>query len=120
VRADDVFHSHNSGSFYTGITGPYYAPGLQADPATNMLNLRGTLSLMGGASTSRAERLDLSLFVSNLFDAQPTLLKRNKGVDVSTLYYATHVQTSHGGPYRHLAVLSHCHGPATLRAMVAP
>ena len=89
VRADDVFHSHNGGSFYTGITGPYYAPGLQADPATNLLNLRGTLSLMRPALPSHSERLDLSLFVSNVFDAQPTLLKRNKGVDVSTLYYAT-------------------------------
>jgi iron complex outermembrane recepter protein len=89
VRADDVFRSHNGGPFYTGITGPYYAPGLQADPATNLLNLRGTLSLLHPAGASRAERLDLSVFVTNLFDAQPTLLKRNKGVDVSTLYYAT-------------------------------
>jgi iron complex outermembrane recepter protein len=89
VRADDVFHSHNNGPFYTGITGTYYAPGLQADPATNMLNLRGTLSLIHPAGASRAERLDLSVFVNNLLDAQPTLLKRNKGDDVSTLYYAT-------------------------------
>jgi outer membrane receptor protein involved in Fe transport len=89
LRADDVFHSHNSGSFYTGITGPYYAPGLQADPATNMLNLRGTLSLLRSVQASRSARLDVSLFLSNVFDAQPTLLKRNKGVDVSTLYYAT-------------------------------
>ena len=89
LRADDVFHSHNSGSFYTGITGPYYAPGLEADPATNLLNLRGTLSLIGPALASHAERLDISLFVSNVFDTQPTLLKRNKGADVSTLYYAT-------------------------------
>lgn len=84
-----MFHSHNSGSFYTGITGPYYAPGLEADPATNLLNLRGTLSLIGPALASHAERLDVSLFVSNVFDTQPTLLKRNKGADVSTLYYAT-------------------------------
>jgi len=89
LRADDVFHSHNNGPFYTGIPGTYYAPGLQADPATNMLNLRGTLSLTRPAGASRAERLELSVFVSNLFDAQPTLLKRNKGDDVSTLYYAT-------------------------------
>ena len=90
VRADDVFHSHNGGSFYTEITGPqYYAPGLQADPATNVLNLRGTLSLMRPALASHSERLDVSLFVSNVFDAQPMLLKRNKGADDSSLYYAT-------------------------------
>ena len=89
VRADDVFHSHNSGSFYTEIPGTYYAPGLQADPATNVLNLRGTLSLVSSVLTSHSERLDVSLFLSNVFDAQPTLLKRNKGADVSTLYYAT-------------------------------
>jgi hypothetical protein len=89
VRADDVFHSHNSGSFYTGIAGTYYAPGLEADPATNLLNLRGTLSLLRTALGSHAERLDVSLFVSNVLDAQPTLLKRNKGADTSSLYYAT-------------------------------
>jgi len=45
--------------------------------------------LLRPALAAPAERLDVSLFVSNLLDAQPTLLKRNKGVDVSTLYYAT-------------------------------
>lgn len=89
LRADDVFHSHNTGSFYTGIPGPYYAPGLEAEPATNLLNLRATVSLLRPALGAPAERLDVSLFVSNLLDAQPTLLKRNKGVDLSTLYYAT-------------------------------
>ena len=90
VRAEDAFHSHNSGPFYTGIPGtPYYAPGLEGDPSTNLLNLRATLSLKTADLATHAERLDLSCFVTNVLDAQPTLLKRNKGVDVSTLYYAT-------------------------------
>jgi outer membrane receptor protein involved in Fe transport len=81
VRAEDVFHSRNSGPFYTAIPGsPYYAPGLGSDPSTNLLNLRVTV---------RRERLEIATFLDNLFDAQPTLLKRNKGVDASNLYYAT-------------------------------
>jgi hypothetical protein len=90
LRAEDAFHSHNSGPFYTGIPAtPYYAPGLEGDPSTNLLNLRATLSLKIPALAPQAERIDLSLFVANVLDAQPTLLKRNKGVDVSALYYAT-------------------------------
>jgi hypothetical protein len=89
VRAEDAFHSHNSGPFYTGIPGtPYYAPGLEGDPSTNLLNLRATISLQT-PNRADAGSLDLSLFVTNVLDAQPALLKRNKGVDVSTLYYAT-------------------------------
>lgn len=81
VRAEDVFHSRNPGPFYTGIPGsPYFAPGLGSDPSTNLVNLR---------ATARLERLEIATFLDNVFDAQPTLLKRNKGVDVSNLYYAT-------------------------------
>ena len=89
VRAEDAYHSHNTGPFYTGIPGTYYAPGLEADPSTNLLNLRATFSLHSPDSAARASRLDLAVFVTNALDSQPTLLKRNKGVDVSTLYYAT-------------------------------
>ena len=90
LRAEDAFHSHNNGPFYTAIPGtPYYAPGLEGDPSTNLLNLRATLSLQIPDLAKGAERLDLSFFVANVLDAQPTLLKRNKGVDVSSLYYAT-------------------------------
>lgn len=89
LRAEDAYHSHNTGPFYTGIPGPYYAPGLDGDPATNLLNLRATLSLHSPDSAALASRLDVSVFVTNALDSQPTLLKRNKGVDVSDLYYAT-------------------------------
>ena len=85
VRAEDAFHSRNSGPFYTGIPGPtYYAPNLAGDPATNILNLRATMSL-----PSAGRNLDVALFLTNAFDSQPTLLKRTKGVNVSTLTYAT-------------------------------
>jgi hypothetical protein len=88
LRAENAFHSHNSGPFYTGIPGTYYAPGLGGDPSTNLLNLRATVTWLGDVA-DHATRLDFSLFVNNALDSQPTLLKRNKGVDVSTLYYAT-------------------------------
>lgn len=87
IRAEDAFHSHNSGPFYTGIPGTYYAPGLEGDPSTNLLNLRATLSLQTPHQAD-GQSLDLSFFVTNVLDAQPALLKRNKGADVSTLYYA--------------------------------
>ncbi|HVH83357.1 MAG TPA: TonB-dependent receptor [Steroidobacteraceae bacterium] len=81
VRAEDAFHSRNPGPFYTGISGsPFFAPGLGSDPSTNLVNLR---------ASARLDRLEIATFLDNVFDAQPTLLKRNKGVDVSNLYYAT-------------------------------
>src|SRR5262245_30945549 len=41
LRAENIYHSRNPGPFYTsdpGSSNP--APGLEPDPATNMLNLR--------------------------------------------------------------------------------
>jgi iron complex outermembrane receptor protein len=103
LRAEDAFHSHNPGPFYTGIFQPsgfspnFYAPGLAGDPATNLVNLRATVSVRAPnplpvlcrCAADEPASFDLSLYLDNAFDAQPTLLKRNKGVDVSTLYYAT-------------------------------
>lgn len=81
LRAEDSFHSRNPGPFYTAdAASPYYAPGLRSDPATNVLNLR--LDAQHGS-------LNLAVYLSNVFNAQPTLLKRNKGNDVSTLFYGT-------------------------------
>jgi outer membrane receptor protein involved in Fe transport len=81
VRAEDTFHSRNPGPFYTSDpASPFYAPGLVADPATNLLNLR--------ADVERGQ-LDVALYLNNILDSQPTLLKRNKGNDLTTLYYAT-------------------------------
>ena len=81
LRAEDVFHSRNPGPFYTNDPqSPYYAPGLVSDPATNVLNLRADF---------RRANFDVAVFVNNALDSQPTLLKRNKGVDIDSLFYAT-------------------------------
>jgi outer membrane receptor protein involved in Fe transport len=103
LRAEDAFHSHNPGPFYTGIFQPagfspnFYAPGLAGDPATNLVNLRASVSVRAPnplpalcrCAADQPASFDLALYLNNAFDAQPTLLKRNKGVDASTLYYAT-------------------------------
>ncbi len=103
IRAEDAFHSRNPGPFYTGIPQPptfvpnFYAPDLGSDPSTNLLNLRATIHVRAAnplaalcrCATDKQESLDVSIFLNNALDSQPTLLKRNKGVDVSTLFYAT-------------------------------
>jgi outer membrane receptor protein involved in Fe transport len=82
LRAQDVVHTRNPGPFYTAdlAAGARYAPGLAADPTTNVLDLRADLQRHG---------LDVALFCNNVLDSQPTLLKRNKGDDTTRLFYAT-------------------------------
>lgn len=80
LRLENVYHSRNPGSFYTDHPDAMYPANLQSNPANNLLNLRAML---------KVGQFDLSLFVSNLLDARPVLLKRNKGNDVNTLFYAT-------------------------------
>lgn len=77
---EDSFHSRHRGPFYTGHADATYPSQLRPDPATNLLNVRTVLSL---------GRCDLSLFLNNVLDERPVLLKRNKGNDANTLYYAT-------------------------------
>lgn len=103
IQAEDAFHSHNAGPFYTGIPQPptfvpnFYAPKLGSDPSINVLNLRATINVRAAnllpalcrCATDNAERLDVWIFLNNALDSQPTLLKRNKGADVSNLFYAT-------------------------------
>jgi len=103
LRVEDAFHSHNPGPFYTSIFQPpaftpnFYAPALRADPATNLLNLRATLTVRAPnplpvlchCSADEPASVDIAAYLNNAFDAQPTLLKRNKGADISSLYYAT-------------------------------
>ena len=102
LRAEDAFHSHNAGPFYTGIPHPAgfvpnYAPGLTGDPATNVVNLRVILSArapnplpaLRHCAADEPASFDVALYLNNFFDSQPTLLKRNKGADYNTLYYAT-------------------------------
>jgi hypothetical protein len=87
LRAQDVLHTANPGPFYTSERGsPYYAPGLAADPATNVLSLKAGLELRPGTFEHGFE---VAFYLNNVLDSQPTLLKRNKGNDVGTLFYAT-------------------------------
>jgi outer membrane receptor protein involved in Fe transport len=80
ARADDEIHSHNPGPFYSSHPDDaFYAPGRGSNPATNLLNARTGL---------RWSRVDLGLYVNNLLDSEPTLLRRNNSVR-DTLFYAT-------------------------------
>ena len=80
LQVQDVFHSHNPGPFTTDNPNAIvYAPERQSDPATNQVNLVATASWSA---------IDLSLFMNNAFDAQPTLQRRNR-IPGDTLFYAT-------------------------------
>jgi iron complex outermembrane recepter protein len=80
LSAQDVFHSRNPGPFASenpmAVT---YAPSRRANPSTNLLNLRGIAAWSD---------FELSLFINNALDSQPTLQVRNH-VSTETLLYAT-------------------------------
>ena len=80
LSAEDAFHSRNPGPFASdnpmAVT---YAPTRRANPSTNLLNLRAT----AGWSD-----FELSLFVNNALDSQPTLQVRNH-ISTESLLYAT-------------------------------
>jgi outer membrane receptor protein involved in Fe transport len=80
LSAYDAFHSSNPGPFASdkpmAVT---YAPIRQADPSTNLLNLR---------ATAVWTQFELSFFVNNVLDSQPTLQVRNH-VSTDSLLYAT-------------------------------
>jgi iron complex outermembrane recepter protein len=80
LRIEDIFHSRNPGPFQDDDpTSVNYYPGNRPDPSTNLVNLRATLS--------RAS-CDAALFVNNLFDSQPVILRINSGYTLPT-YIAT-------------------------------
>jgi iron complex outermembrane receptor protein len=80
ARAEDEIHSHNPGPFYSQHSDDaFYAPARVADPTTNLLNTRAGL---------RWSRVEVGLYVNNLLDSQPTLLRRNNASQ-NTLIYAT-------------------------------
>ena len=80
LSAQDTYNSRNPGPFSSdnplAVT---YAPARQANPSTNLLNLRGTAAWSS---------FELSLFVNNALDSQPTLQVRNH-ISTSSLLYAT-------------------------------
>jgi iron complex outermembrane recepter protein len=81
LRAQDVFHSRNHGPFNTdNPDGVVYAPARQADPPTNQLDL--------SVGVSR-RTIEVSTFLLNAFNAQPTLQLRNRTPTDTLLYAAT-------------------------------
>ena len=83
LHAQDVFHSRNPGPFTSENPAAIaYAPLRRPNPSTNQLNLSAM------ASWSNVE---LSVFVNNVLDSQPTLQRRNY-LARDTLTYATTVR----------------------------
>ncbi len=80
LQAQDAFHSRNPGPF-TSDNPPalVYAPTRRPNPSTNLLNLRSVVTW---------PRFELSVFVNNVLDSQPTLQRRNYE-PADTLFYAT-------------------------------
>ena len=80
LSAQDAFHSRNPGPFASdnpmAVT---YAPTRRVNPSTNLLNLR---------AAAVWSDFELSLFVNNALDSQPTLQVRNH-VSTDSLLYAT-------------------------------
>jgi outer membrane receptor protein involved in Fe transport len=80
LSAQDMYTSRNPGPFSTDNTlAVTYAPLRRANPSTNVLNLRATAAL---------REFELSLFINNVLDSQPTLQVRNH-LTTSDLLYAT-------------------------------
>jgi len=93
LQVQDVFHSHNSGPFFTRPTaqgcclqGPPYPPPPWAwsvtdypwaDPATNVLNFRARLA------RSHAQ---LSLYVDNALNSHPLLLAKTEGSSFGVVF----------------------------------
>lgn len=65
VRAEDAFHSHNPGPYYSDNPAArlFYTPSLP-DPSTNVLNLRADLQWRG---------FELAAFASNALNSRPAL-----------------------------------------------
>jgi outer membrane receptor protein involved in Fe transport len=81
LRAQDVFHSRNHGPFSSdNPDAVIYAPERQPDPATNQLDL--------SISVSR-QALQVSAYLLNTFNAQPTLQLRDRAAGDTLLFANT-------------------------------
>jgi outer membrane receptor protein involved in Fe transport len=79
LRAQDTFHSNNPGPFNTDHPDAYvYAPERRPDPSVNQLDL---------SVGAQWHSLDISAYVLNALNAQPTLQARDRVPD--TVVYAT-------------------------------
>jgi outer membrane receptor protein involved in Fe transport len=80
LSAQGAFHSRNPGPFSShNALAVTYAPARQANPATNVVNLRASATWSA---------FELTLFVQNAFDSRPVLQVRNH-ISTDTLLYAT-------------------------------
>ena len=80
LHAQDVFHSRNPGPFTSdNPVALTYAPTRRPNPSTDLLNLRATAAWPA---------FEVSVFVNNALDSQPTLQRRNY-IPTDTLFYAT-------------------------------
>jgi iron complex outermembrane receptor protein len=80
LHLDDIVHSRNPGPFTSNNPlAVVYVPERQANPATNLLNLR---------AAARWPHLELALYLNNALGSQPTLGRRNY-IAGDTLFYAT-------------------------------
>jgi len=79
-KVENISHSRNPGPFTSrNPASLLYAPDRRPDPWTDVLNARATVTW---------PTVDMALFVNNIFDSQPTLLRRNRCC-ADTLFYAT-------------------------------
>jgi iron complex outermembrane recepter protein len=80
LQVQDAYHSRNPGPFTSDNPAALvYAPTRRPNPSTNLLNLRSVVTWA---------HFELSVFVNNALDSQPTLQRRNY-VPTDTLFYAT-------------------------------
>jgi len=80
LHVRDSYQSRNHGPFTSNDPNAViYAPRRTADPPTNRLDL---------SFAAQWRQLELSAFLNNAFDAQPTLQRRNRD-PTDTLFYAT-------------------------------
>lgn len=79
LRVEDIFKSHDDGHFpWMNPLATLYSPDLAANPSTNILNGRLTLSL---------DKWEVALFVNNLLNTHPTLY-RYQDIPASLLFTA--------------------------------
>jgi hypothetical protein len=80
VHVQDTYRSRNHGPFTEyDPNAVIYAPERTPDPATNRVDC---------SASAHLGQLELSAFLNNAFNAQPTLQRRNR-IPGDTLFYAT-------------------------------
>ena len=88
LQIEDVFQSRNPGPFSTDNPIDVSCdPARRPNPLVNVLNIRATLN---------QSRVELTMFINNVLDSQPTLFSRNRASG-DTLFYATTLRARTAG-----------------------